>query len=167
MKKRALFTAGVFILAGIIFWRHRPADDPAADPFAVLKQPFVCTMKGEIEDFAFALEVQNHQDCLQFTVTAPESLAGIRARLETGSFALYRGEVQVQAGSSLQELVTSLFQNTGAKISSDKKYIVAEGSDQNGEYEIKFDKESLFPLSISYKNAKVTAHIENFAPAAD
>lgn len=167
MKKRAVFTVGLLFLAGILLWRHRPQRDSAYDPFSVFKQPFVCTVEGEIEDFAFAFDVQSHQNCLQLTLTKPASLAGIRAQLSAGAIFLYKGDVQVQTGGSLQGLVASLFQNTGAKISSSKKYIVAQGSDQNGDYEIKFDKNTLFPIQIAYKNAKITAEIKNFAPAAD
>ena len=167
MKKRAVFTAGVLIFTGLLFWFLRPVTKEPADPFAIFDKPFVCTVQGEIEDFDFSFDVQNHQNCLQLTITAPKSLAGVRARLEDSRFSLYKDDLQVQTSGSLQGLITSLFQNTGAKIVAKKDCIVAKGTDQNGDFEIKFDRDSLFPISIIYKNAKITATIENFAPAAD
>jgi len=168
MKKRVVLSAGVFIALLVLLLSRCQKSPKTADPFALLQKPFTCTVNADIRGFVFSFDVHGCQGNLQLTITAPDSLAGIGGTLSADTFTLYKGDIALKGGSGgVASLVKSLFAHSDTKIRTTKQHIIAEGTDENGDFEIVFDRQSLFPIAFSGKDTSITAQIVNFVPSDD
>ena len=172
-KKFAVLFLCLFFVLLLLLWLLWPKKEQVPDPFVRLRSPFTCSVVADIEGFVFGFDVSKNQSNLKVTLTSPSSLEGLGATLDTTGFQLFKGDlIFSQSGEhtptpGIEGLIIALFGSSDFTLSQNRDHVIATGKDENGNFELIFDRQNLFPISLSYKNAKITAQITNFKSQSD